>query len=409
MPVVTIFSGVFCRKESVVERLIAKTGYKSLSDNDVVREAAMLSKMDESKIGRAFGSKVSVFNKITHERERSIAWLRLAVAEMLAQDNWLLDGFCALLIPMDIAHVLRVCIIADMQFRVEQAETEQSLSVKSAQQLIRKEDEDRMKWADTLLKSRDPWDPSLYDITIPTDKTGIDECVELIVENLGSEVILPTRSSRLAANDFVLAAKVGVELAQEGHSVNVAARDGVATITIDKKVLMLSRLEEELKLIASRVKGVKNVEIRIGKGFHRADIYRKYDFDLPKLLLVDDEREFVQTLSERLLIRNLDSAVAYDGESALDMIHEDEPEVMILDLKMPGINGIEVLRKVKKTRPDIEVIILTGHGSEEDRKVCEELGAFAYLQKPIDIEVLTETLKKANAKVKDRKKSDGAQ
>jgi DNA-binding NtrC family response regulator len=96
------------------------------------------------------------------------------------------------------------------------------------------------------------------------------------------------------------------------------------------------------------------------------------------------------------------SAVAYDGESALAMIreHEDEPEVMILDLKMPGIDGIEVLKRVKQTRPEIEVIILTGHGSEEDRRTCLELGAFAYLQKPVDIDRLTETLKQANEKMR---------
>jgi CheY-like chemotaxis protein len=96
------------------------------------------------------------------------------------------------------------------------------------------------------------------------------------------------------------------------------------------------------------------------------------------------------------------SAVAYDGESALAMIdeHEDEPEVMILDLKMPGIDGIEVLKRVKQTRPEIEVIILTGHGSEQDRGICLELGAFAYLQKPVDIDLLTETLKKANEKMR---------
>jgi len=82
---------------------------------------------------------------------------------------------------------------------------------------------------------------------------------------------------------------------------------------------------------------------------------------------------------------------------------------MILDLKMPGIDGIEVLRRVKETRPEIEVVILTGHGSESDRETCMNLGAFAYLQKPVDIEVLSETLKRANEKVqlaKERRKRE---
>jgi DNA-binding NtrC family response regulator len=100
--------------------------------------------------------------------------------------------------------------------------------------------------------------------------------------------------------------------------------------------------------------------------------------------------------------------VAYDGESALQMLHEDEPEVMILDLKMPGIDGMEVLRRVKETQPEIEVIILTGHGNESDKEICMQLGAFAYLQKPVDIDILSETMKKANEKILLRKQEKGA-
>jgi len=99
-------------------------------------------------------------------------------------------------------------------------------------------------------------------------------------------------------------------------------------------------------------------------------------------------------------MRDMGSAVAYDGESALNTIAEDEPEVMILDLKMPGIDGIEVLRRVNETRPEIEISILTGHGSDADRETCMKLGAFAYLQKPVDIELLSETLKRANEKIR---------
>jgi len=233
---------------------------------------------------------------------------------------------------------------------------------------------------------------------------GVDEITALVSENLRSEVIQPTAGARKAAEDFVLAAKVEVALAGEGHNVEVKARDGAVTLTINKNVLMLSRLEEELKSIADKVEGVRSVETRVGKGYHRTDIYRKYDFELPsRVLLVDDEREFVQTLSERLIMRDMGSAVAYDGESALDMVREEEPEVMILDLKMPGIDGIEVLRQVKETRPDIEVIILTGHGSEADREVCMKLGAFDYLHKPVDIEKLSETLRLANEKIRNKK------
>ncbi|GBC61244.1 response regulator [Desulfonema ishimotonii] len=405
MSAITIFSSIFCRKESVVRTLADKTGYHCVSDKDIIARAAELSGMKPDKIQKAFSAKTSVFNNFTHEKERTVAWLRLALAEILTRDNMIIDGFSSQLIPREISHVLRVCLIADMKSRVRHAGESRNLAEKEARHQITREDENRAAWIYYLSRNRDPWDPSLYDIILPTDKTGQDEMVKLIEENLRSEIITSTDASRKAAQDFILAARTEVALAREGHNIGVCARDGAITLTINKNVLMLNRLEDELKAIAGKIEGIRSVETRIGKGYHKTDIYRKYDFEVPKLLLVDDEREFVQTLSERLLMRNMGSAVAYDGESALNLISEDEPEVMILDLKMPGIDGIEVLRQVKETQPDIEVIILTGHGSEKDRELCMSLGAFAYLQKPVNIEELSAALREANRKIRERKNS----
>ena len=119
-----------------------------------------------------------------------------------------------------------------------------------------------------------------------------------------------------------------------------------------------------------------------------------------KVLLVDDEEEFVKTLAERIEMRDVKSDIALNGEEALKAMDEDLPDVMVLDLKMPGIDGFEVLKRIKKDHPEIEVIILTGHGTDADEERCMKLGAFAYLQKPVDIEILSDTLKKAYAKSK---------
>ena len=115
-----------------------------------------------------------------------------------------------------------------------------------------------------------------------------------------------------------------------------------------------------------------------------------------KVLLVDDEVEFVTTLSERIRMRGLDAAIAFNGEAALRDLQKNVPDVMVLDLKMPGLNGREVLVRVKKTLPAIQVIILTGHGSEKDRNEALNSGAFNYLQKPVGIDTLIETIRKAH-------------
>ena len=404
MSIIAAFSGIFCNQDGVIKEIIARTGYKQMFETNVIAKAGKHSGIPESKILRTFSAKTSVFNQFTHEKERSIAYLKLAMAELLVEDNFLIQGFTGLLIPREVSHGLHLCLIADMKSRIAWAKKEQGLSESEALKLIHREDEDRATWVDTLFQKKDPWDPSLYDILIPTDKMKTDEIALLIVKNLNQDIVKTTPESQRAAQDFLLAAQIEVALAREGHQVVVSAKEGVITLTINKHVLLLNRLEEELRSVVNKVPGVKTVETKVGQGFYQTDIYRKYNFEVPsRVLLVDDEREFVQTLSERLLLREMGSAVAYDGESALSLIKEDEPEVMILDLKMPGIDGIEVLRRVKSTNPDIEVIILTGHGSETDRKVCLELGAFAYLQKPVDIDLLSETLKRANEKIQQKK------
>jgi two-component system response regulator CpxR len=408
MAVITIFSGTFCNEEAVIDGLLKQNGFRRVADRDMVAEASRISQIPVSKITRAFSARASVFNKFTHERERSVAYLKLAMANRLSEDQLLFTGFCGQLIPMEISHVLRVCLIADMKFRLAAAMADPGLTEHDAAKLIHRQEEDCAAWIHALRERSDPWDASLYDIVIPTDKTPLEEVVAIIRDNAGKAVVHPTGHSRHAVDDFRLAAEVEVALVREGHNVGVAAKKGTITVTINKNVLMLSRLEAELKAIAGRVTGVDEVKTQVGPGFHQADIYRRHDFEMPsKILLVDDEREFVQTLSERLLMRDMGSAVAYDGESALEVAREDEPDVMILDLRMPGIDGIEVLRRVKGSQPEIEVIILTGHGSEADRRTCLEMGAFAYLQKPVDIEELSETIKKANEKIRRKRSAQG--
>ena len=405
MSIISVFTGTYCNEESAIKEILKKTGYKHLTDSDIVSRAVKLSGLSESKIVRAFSAKTSAFNQFTHEKERSVAYLRLAVAESLDEDNILLNGFTSLLIPMTITHVLRMCIIADMKYRISIASST-GMSESEALKVIHKSDEDKISWTKSILGKDDPWNISLYDMLLPTDKMTFEEIADLVGKNLGGEILKSSETSRKAVQDFILASRVETALAREGHIVTAEAVSGTVTLIINKKVLMLKRLEQELQSIALKVSGVQSVETKVGKDFYQADVYRKYDLEMPsKLLLVDDERTFAQTLSERLSLRDIGSLVAYDGESALNLIKEEEPEVMILDLKMPGIDGIEVLKRVKQTNPQIEVIILTGHGSEGDRQRCLELGAFAYLEKPVDVNLLSETIKKANEKIKEGKQN----
>jgi len=114
--------------------------------------------------------------------------------------------------------------------------------------------------------------------------------------------------------------------------------------------------------------------------------------DEPNILLIDDEEAFVTTLQERLEMRGFPARAAFDGQSGLDLIAEDPPDVIVLDLRMPGISGVEVLRRIRKQWPGIPVIMLSGHGSDQDFETCANLGAAMYHKKPLDIDTLLESI-----------------
>jgi DNA-binding NtrC family response regulator len=120
-----------------------------------------------------------------------------------------------------------------------------------------------------------------------------------------------------------------------------------------------------------------------------------------KVLLVDDEKDFVNSLAERIQMRELDSKIAYDGEQALQFVKDEIPDVVVLDLRMPGIDGLDVLKRLKQNYPDVQVIILTGHGSEQDERASKRLGAYEYLQKPVNIDKLIHSIKNAYTTLQD--------
>ncbi|MCF8139390.1 MAG: response regulator [Desulfotignum sp.] len=119
---------------------------------------------------------------------------------------------------------------------------------------------------------------------------------------------------------------------------------------------------------------------------------------IANILLVDDEVPFVDTMIKRLTKRNMDVLPAYGGEEALKKLAENKRvEVVILDVKMPGMDGIETLKEIKKAFPLVEVIMLTGHATVESAIDGMKLGAFDYLMKPSDIDVLVEKVTDAAA------------
>jgi len=114
-----------------------------------------------------------------------------------------------------------------------------------------------------------------------------------------------------------------------------------------------------------------------------------------RILFVDDEIGFVDVISKRMSIRNMKVTRAYSGKEALQALKKEDFDVTVLDLKMEDMDGIEILKIFKKIAPDLPVIMLTGHGSEEAARDGIRFGAFDYLTKPCDFEELILKIKEA--------------
>jgi len=114
-----------------------------------------------------------------------------------------------------------------------------------------------------------------------------------------------------------------------------------------------------------------------------------------KILLVDDEKEFASTLGERLELRGFQVQVVNNGDQALLAMSQNLPQVVVLDVKMPGLGGMEVLKRMRSQYSAVPVLLLTGIGSSDECDRCLELGAFDCLIKPIQIDTLVSKLYEA--------------
>jgi CheY-like chemotaxis protein len=403
--VIAIYSAAYCRGSEVADLTASELGYRLVAD-DIYELAGAEFGVSAAKMEKAATTLPPFWDKITHQQDRLIAQLGLTLAKLLESEEILIHGSVIHLIPQSVHHGLRVCLGADLEYRVAVARESNECSEADTEYGILLQDERSAAWTRTYL-GIDPCSSNLYDLVIPMHTTTVEEAVATICRSAREESRLDGAQYQREVADFLLAATVNVLLVEGGHSVKVTASDGDVEIRLNEYVTRLQHYQSKLETLVRQVPGVRSVSVSPGTGFVPPSLTPTVDIDMPsapsKVLLVDDERDFVHSLSERLEVRDFPSSVVYDGTEALSFLEHEEAEVMVLDLKMPGVDGIEVLRRVKRDHPDVEVIILTGHGSEREERLSRQLGAFAYLQKPLDIDELTKVMKQAYARIARRK------
>jgi two-component system, OmpR family, response regulator CpxR len=127
------------------------------------------------------------------------------------------------------------------------------------------------------------------------------------------------------------------------------------------------------------------------------------ELDMPtKILLVDDERDFIEPLAERLAARHFRVQTALSGDEAVVSVNASDVDVVLLDVLMPGMDGVQTLREIKQSKPLVEVIMLTGHATIETALEGLKLGAYDYLMKPTEIVDLIDKINKATIRKREQ-------
>lgn len=398
MSSIALFPCLPTLESGIIGELSTILTLKVYTDDNLLRDTAVKFGADVERLEKMMFDKTSVFNQFTLEKEKAVEMMRLVLAEKLCSpDQFLFHGYMTSLIPPVVTEVLKVVLVDTRERRIERNIME-GLSKREAKKKVHNHDVSAFSWTE-FLYDKEAYDKSLYDLVVVVENQNHRQITKEILGCFHKTAVLRTPESQKGARDMKLAAEVNRLLLDHGHKVDVVADGGHVTLHMRKSVLNFGGLKKELTELVQKVIEVEKVSVEDCKS-HVDSIYRQQKFELPsKVLFVDDEREFVQTVSERLISRDVGTYGVFNGQEALDLITEDRPEVMVLDLKMPGLHGVEVLRRAKEAAPDIEVIILTGHGTTRDMEECMRLGAFAYMNKPVNIDELSATIKAANDKV----------
>ena len=194
MAIVFLLSGSYCHGDELAASVAADLGCARL-EQELLDRASQRFGLSRENIDRSLRGDSSLRGRFTREREKTVASLRLCLADLLPQDNLLLHGCAGKLVPRTISHILQVCAIANLDYRVKSAIQSEKVGEKDALRLVRTADDHNIKCVGNMI-GKSPYDDSLYDIVVPMHELSVAEATALIGEQARSEAVKTTDRSR---------------------------------------------------------------------------------------------------------------------------------------------------------------------------------------------------------------------
>lgn len=262
MAIVTVSRGTFSGGRALAECVAEKLGYRCIS-REVLAAASRQYGVEEETLYKALAEKPGVLERFTSERVRYLAYIRAAISREVKDDNVVYHGHAGHFLLRGLPHVLRVKVIANMEFRIESAMERENLNREQAIKYIERVDDERTRWT-KFLYHVDWNDPALYDIVINLDHISLDSACGLVCNTIDLDEFKTTPQATKMMADMVLSTQVRALMAADkgvaDAGVEVEADDGVVTIGGTVRTLEEA---DKIKEIAKKTPGVMEVNSKM--------------------------------------------------------------------------------------------------------------------------------------------------
>ena len=282
MAIIKISRGCFSHGKEIAEYVAEKLGYECISQ-EVLLETSQFFNVSEDKLFESLHDAPGLLERLTHVRQRFIDRFQAMLLEHVVTDNVVYHGFAGQILLCDIAHVIKVRVIADMKERIKMVQRRQQIRREEAVNLIEREDHERAEWYRTIYRI-DMHDPRLYDMVLNIDRLSIDDACDIVCRTASSDTFKTTQASQTAIADLALESHI--KLILEGIcKADVKCEGGIVQIKVEGQKLKTSGgtspdvqhqiqdqiqtdLYDKIVSVVSKIPGVKDVDCSINKPYY---------------------------------------------------------------------------------------------------------------------------------------------
>lgn len=261
MAIVTISRGTYSQGKKVAEKLAAALNYECLS-REIVIEASKEFNIPEVKLIRAIHDAPSILDRFTYGKERYMAFFRAALLKHLQRDNIIYHGLAGHAFLQTIPHVLKIRIIADLEYRIGEEMKREKISADQARYILIKDDTERRKWSMAVF-NLDILDPKFYDMILHLNTIDVDEAVAIILHAIQHTCFQTTPQSRQKLDNLSLGAQVEAALISDFPKATVDARKGNVLVNIRGSLIDEKNISLKVNRIVEKVAGVNQIHVNI--------------------------------------------------------------------------------------------------------------------------------------------------